>query len=53
MTTEFFVDIFNMFNDQAATRNEDLVAGTGGTHFGDEIAWLNPRRAFLGARVKF
>jgi hypothetical protein len=53
VTTEFFVDIFNLFNDQAATRTEDLVAGTGGTHFGDDIAWLNPRRAFIGARVKF
>jgi hypothetical protein len=53
LTTEFFVDIFNLFNDQAVTRNEDLVAGTGTTHFGDAIAWLNPRRAFLGARVRF
>ncbi len=53
LTTEFFVDIFNLFDDQAATRTEDLVAGTGSTQFGDEIAWLNPRRAFIGARVKF
>lgn len=53
LTTEFFVDIFNLFNDQAVTRTEDLVAGTGTTHFGDAIAWLNPRRAFLGARVRF
>ena len=52
-TTEFFVDLFNVFNDQAATRTEDLVAGTGTTKFGDEISWLNPRRAFLGARIRF
>jgi len=52
-SAEFFVDMFNLFNDQAATRTEDLVAGTGTTHFGDDIAWLNPRRAFLGARLKF
>ena len=52
-SAEFFVDIFNLFNDQAATRTEDLVAGTGGTAFGDDIAWLNPRRAFIGARLKF
>jgi len=32
---------------------EDLVAGTGTTAFGDEIAWVSPRRAFLGARVRF
>jgi len=30
-----------------------VAAGTGTTHFGDEIAWLNPRRAFIGARVRF
>jgi hypothetical protein len=53
MTTEFFVDVFNAFDTQSATRTEDLVAGTGSTKFGDDIAWLNPRRAFLGARVKF
>ena len=53
MTTEFFVDVFNVFDQQSATRTEDLVAGTGTTHFGDDIAWLNPRRAFIGARVKF
>ena len=52
-STEFFVDLFNVFDDQAATRTEDLVAGTGSTKFGDEISWLNPRRAFLGARIKF
>lgn len=53
ITTEFFVDVFNAFDTQSATRTEDLVAGTGSTKFGDDIAWLNPRRAFLGARVKF
>ena len=53
VTTEFFVDIFNLFDDQAATRREDLVAGTGATKFGDPIAWVQPRRAFLGARVRF
>lgn len=53
LTTEFFVDIFNVLDAQSATRVEDLVAGTGSTNFGDEIAWRNPRRAFLGARVKF
>ena len=52
-STEFFVDIFNVFDDQATTRNEDLVAGTGSTKFGDGISYLNPRRAFLGARIKF
>jgi hypothetical protein len=53
ITTEFFMDVFNLFNDQAAIRTEDLVAGTGSTKFGDDITWLNPRRAFFGARVRF
>lgn len=50
---EFFVDLFNVLNSQGAVREQDLVAGSGGKAFGDEILWVNPRRAFLGARVKF
>ena len=50
---EFFVDVFNVMNSQGAIRNQDLVAGSGGKAFGDAISWVNPRRAFLGARVKF
>jgi hypothetical protein len=50
---ELFVDVFNVANSQGAVRNQDLVAGSGGKAFGDPILWVNPRRAFLGARVKF
>jgi len=50
---EFFVDVFNITNNQASIRNQDLVAGSGGNAFGSEILWVEPRRAFLGARVKF
>jgi hypothetical protein len=53
VTTEFFVDVFNLFDSQSPTRVEDLVAGTGTTAFGDEITWNAPRRAFFGARVRF
>ena len=53
VTAEFFVDVFNVFDHQAATRREDLVSGTGTTKFGDEIQWVGPRRAFLGARLRF
>ena len=53
LTTEFFVDLFNLFNDQATVRTEDLVAGTGSTAFGDDITWVQPFRAFFGARVRF
>ncbi len=52
-SAEFFIDIFNVLDNQGATRNQDLVAGSGGKAFGDPIQWVNPRRAFLGARVKF
>jgi hypothetical protein len=52
-SVEFFVDLFNVFNNQDAVRNQDLVAGQGTKAFGDAILWVNPRRAFLGARVKF
>jgi hypothetical protein len=50
---ELFVDVFNVANSQGSVRNQDLVAGSGGKAFGDAISWVNPRRAFLGARVKF
>jgi hypothetical protein len=51
--TEFFVDVFNVFDNQNAIRNEDLVAGSGGTAFGEPIRFLDPRRFFLGARLTF
>ena len=50
---EFFVDVFNVLDSQGPVRNQDLVAGSGGKAFGDEIKWVSPRRAFLGARVRF
>ena len=53
LSAEFFVDLFNVLNNQNAVREQDLVAGQGSNAFGDEILWVNPRRAFLGARVKF
>jgi hypothetical protein len=53
LSAEFFVDLFNVLNNQSAIREQDLVAGQGSNAFGDEILWVNPRRAFLGARVKF
>ena len=46
-------NLFNVANSQGSIRNQDLVAGSGGKAFGDPILWVNPRRAFLGTRVKF
>lgn len=53
LETEFFIDVFNVFDEQSAVRNQDLVAGTGDIQFGDPISWVAPRRYFLGARVSF
>ncbi len=53
VNAEFFVDLFNIANNQSAIRTQDLVAGSGANPFGSEILWVEPRRAFFGARVKF
>ncbi len=50
---EFFVDLFNVLNNQDDIRTQDLVAGQGGIAFGEPTVWVQPRRAFLGARVRF
>ena len=51
--TEFFVDMFNITDNQDSTRNQDLVAGSGATAFGAPIRFNDPRRFFLGARLTF
>jgi hypothetical protein len=51
--TEFFVDIFNVTNNQSSIRIQDLVAGSGGTAFKAATRFLDPRRFFLGARLSF
>jgi hypothetical protein len=51
--TEFFVDIFNITNNQSAIRIQDLVAGSGGTDFKEPTRFLDPQRFFLGARLSF
>jgi hypothetical protein len=50
---ELFADFFNVLNNQEATRNQDLIAGTGGIAFGQGLTFSDPRRAFLGARLSF
>jgi hypothetical protein len=51
--TEFFVDVFNVFDNQNSLRDQDLVAGSGGIAFGEPIRFIDPRRFFLGARFTF
>lgn len=50
---EFFVDTFNLFNAQSTILQNDLVAGLGTIPFGGDVQWVLPRRAFIGARVRF
>ena len=50
---ELFADVFNVLDNQDATRNQDLVAGAGGNTFGDGIRFTLPRRVFIGARLRF
>jgi hypothetical protein len=50
---EAFVDIFNVADNQNSIRNQDLIAGSGSTAFGEPIRWVTGRRAFLGVRLKF
>ena len=50
---ELFLDVFNLLDDQAAVRNQDVVAGTGGVAFGEPLQWVPPRRMYLGARLNF
>lgn len=50
---EAFVDVFNLFNAQSSVQQNDLVAGLGTVGFGGDVAWVLPRRAFLGVRLRF
>ena len=50
---DFFVDLFNVFDDQATVREQDLIGGGGGAAFGQGTDFADPRRFFLGARLRF
>jgi hypothetical protein len=50
---EFFLDVFNVFDDQAVRREQDLSGGDGVYNFGLANAWVLPRRFYLGARMSF
>ncbi len=47
------MDLFNITDSQSTIRTQELVAGQGTSAFGDSIQWNTPRRAFLGARLRF
>ena len=52
-TTELFLDIFNVLDDQAVRREQDLSNGDGVFSFSQANDWVLPRRFFLGARLSF
>jgi hypothetical protein len=53
MQAEFFLDIFNALDDQAATKYQDVDPGDGVYGFGEAREWVEPRRFYLGTRVSF
>ncbi|MDA8019695.1 MAG: TonB-dependent receptor [Thermoanaerobaculia bacterium] len=50
---DFFLDIFNVFDDQSVIRVQDLVEGGEGFEYLEGIDYVAPRRYFLGARLRF
>lgn len=50
---EFFLDVFNVLDDQAPIRSQDLASGDGVYSFGQANNWVEPRRLYLGARLSF
>jgi hypothetical protein len=50
---DLFLDVFNVFDDQASIRDQDIVAGNAGVDFGEGLDFVDPRRYYLGARLRF
>lgn len=50
---ELFLDVFNVLNNQAATDEQKLIAGSGQYAFGEANNWVSPRRAYVGIRYSF
>lgn len=50
---EFFLDVFNVLNNQAATDEQKLLSGSGLYAYQEATSWVAPRRAYLGVRFSF
>jgi len=50
---DFFLDIFNVLDDQQVIRVQDLTGGGDGFDFLEGINFVQPRRYFVGARLRF
>ena len=50
---EFSIDVFNVFDQQSAISEQDLITGDGVYAFGEATDWVEPRRAYLSVRYSF
>jgi hypothetical protein len=50
---EFFLDVFNVMDQQSATSVMPVLAGSGLYGYQEANAWVAPRRAYLGVRYSF
>lgn len=50
---DFFLDVFNVADDQKAVQTQDREGGGDGFVFGEGMKFVPPRRIFLGARLRF
>lgn len=50
---ELFLDVFNVFNNQAATDVMKLIGGDGTYDYQEATNWVAPRRAYMGVRFSF
>jgi len=50
---DFFLDVFNVLDEQDPTSTQDLARGNVDPAFGEGLTFVSPRRFFLGARLRF
>ncbi|WP_421729476.1 TonB-dependent receptor [Brevundimonas sp.] len=50
---EFFLDVFNVLDEQSATQVQANRAGSGQYAYQDATNWVAPRRAYVGVRYSF
>ncbi len=50
---DFFVDVFNVLDEQEAVQIQDRVSGGDGIGFEEGLRFNDPQRFFLGARLRF
>ena len=53
MEVDLFLDIFNVLDDQQVIRVQDLTGGGDGFAYLEGINFVQPRRYFVGARLRF